>query len=316
VESTSIAVVIVYYSGLEDLMRCLECLASQTLPPQEVIVVDNSEAGDCAGLRLPAALPFRVRRSEANTGFAAGNNVGMSLAKTELVALLNPDAFADRRWLERLAVAAGIHQDCASFGSLQLKDEKPELIDGLGDLYQPSGIFRREGHGRHLAGLQPLRPREIFSPCAAAALYRRDAVLAVGGFDEDFFCYGEDIDLGFRLRLAGWKSMLVPDAVVRHLGSSSSGGQRSDFATYHGHRNMVWVYVKNMPGFLFWLFLPLHVLANFASVLVLALRGQDKVAWRAKCDAIKGLLAVWKKRQAIQFMRVASFKEIWHAFSW
>jgi GT2 family glycosyltransferase len=103
--------------------------------------------------------------------------------------------------------------------------------------------------------------------------------------------------LGFRLRLAGWKSMLVPDAVVRHVGSASSGGGRSKFATYHGHRNMVWVYLKNMPGILFWLFLPLHILANMTSVILLTLRGQGKVVWQAKRDAIKGLPKMWKKRK-------------------
>ncbi len=129
-------------------------------------------------------------------------------------------------------------------------------------------------------------------------------------------CYGEDVDLGFRLRLAGWKAMLVPDAVVRHVGSASSGGQRSEFASYHGHRNMVWVYVKNMPGFLFWLFLPLHILANLASMIVLTLRGQGKVAWRAKRDAIKGLPKIWKKRKAIQSKRVASIWDILRVLSW
>ncbi len=110
--------------------------------------------------------------------------------------------------------------------------------------------------------------------------------------------------------------MMVPNAGVRHVVSASSGGQRGEFASYHGHRNMVWVYVKNMPGFLFWLFLPLHILANLASVLVLTLRGQAKVAWPAKRDAIQDLPAMRKKRQAIQAKRVASIWDIWRALSW
>ncbi len=87
---------------------------------------------------------------------------------------------------------------------------------------------------------------------------------------------------------------------MQHVGSASSGGQRSEFASYHGHRSLVWVYVKNMPGILSWLFLPLHILANIASVIVLTLRAQGKVAWRAKRDAIKGFPKMWKKRKAIQ----------------
>lgn len=307
------AIIIVYRSDPAVLIRCIKGLEQQSVPAESILIVDNSEKADLKRTDLGNA---RVLHPSENIGFAAGNNLGVEAVDTEFIALLNPDAFPEGNWLEQLLKAADANPQCAAFGSVQLLEEKPEILDGIGDAYHPSGIFRREGHGRRRDEYGDLQPRDIFSPCAAAALYRRDALEAVGGFDEDFFCYGEDVDLGFRLRLAGWKSMLVPDAVIRHVGSASSGGQRSDFASYHGHRNMVWVYVKNMPGFLFWLFLPLHLLANLASMLVLTLRGQGKVAWRAKRDAIKGLPAMWKKRQAIQSKRIALIKDIWRALSW
>ena len=306
-------VVIVYRSNPAALLRCIKCLERQSVPLQRVIIVDNSEE---AGLKTTDLGNAGVLDPSGNIGFAAGNNLGITNANSEFVALLNPDAFPEPDWLDSLLRAADANPQCAAFGSVQLLDENQEILDGIGDSYHPSGVFRREGHGRRRAEYSELHPCEIFSPCAAAALYRRDALEAVGGFDEDFFCYGEDVDLGFRLRLAGWKSMLVPDAIVRHVGSASSGGQRSEFASYHGHRNMVWVYVKNMPGILFWLCLPLHILVNLASMFVLTLRGQGKVAWRAKRDAIKGLPVMWKKRQAIQSKRIASIKDIWRALSW
>jgi len=306
-------IVIVYRADPAALVRCIECLRQQSVPTQRVLIVDNSEGADLKAADLVKA---EVMYPSENIGFAGGNNLGIADTDSEFIALLNPDAFPEPDWLENLLNAAKENPQCAAFGSVQLFDENPEILDGIGDNYHPSGIFRREGHGQQRAEHGSLQPRKIFSPCAAAALYRRDALLAAGGFDEEFFCYGEDVDLGFRLRLAGWKSMLVPDAVVRHVGSASSGGQRSEFASYHGHRNMVWVYVKNMPGFLFWLFLPLHLLANIASVLVLTLRGQGKVAWRAKRDAIKGLPKMWKKRKAIQAKRVASIWDILRALSW
>ena len=306
-------VVIVYRSDPAALSRCIQSLRQQSVPAELVLIVDNSEKADLKTTDLGDA---RVLHPSENIGFAAGNNLGITNAGSEFVALLNPDAFPEPDWLQKLVSTADDNPQCAAFGSVQLLDENPEILDGIGDSYHPSGVFRREGHGRRREEYGDLQPREIFSPCAAAALYRRDALVAVGGLDEDFFCYGEDVDLGFRLRLAGWKSMLVPDAVVRHVGSASSGGQRSESASYHGHRNMVWVYVKNMPGILFWLFLPLHILASIASVIVLTLRGQGKVAWRAKRDAIKGLPAMWKKRQAIQSKRIASIKDIWRALSW
>jgi GT2 family glycosyltransferase len=136
-------------------------------------------------------------------------------------------------------------------------------------------------------------------------------LLEVGGFDEDYFCYVEDVDLGFRLRLTGHKAMYVPDAVVYHVGSGTTGGQHSDFAVYHGHRNVVWTFVKNMPGVLFWLMLPLHVLMNLVSILWFALQGRGGVILRAKRDALLGLPTMWRKRQCIQKTRVASIGEIW-----
>jgi len=311
VKRSKVSAVIVYRTDLSSLNRCIQSLGPVAI--DSVVVVDNSEEGQLQGVGMGAA---KVLRPNGNIGFAAGNNFGIATGETDFVALINPDAFPEPEWLGKLLGAAQTNLDYAAFGSMQLLDENPEILDGLGDTYHPSGIFRREGHGERRSQYGEFQSREIFSPCAAAALYRRDALAAVGGFDEDFFCYGEDVDLGFRLRLAGWKSMLVPDAVVRHVGSASSGGQRSDFASYHGHRNMVWVYVKNMPGLLFWLFLPLHLLANIASVIVLTLRGQGKVAWRAKRDAIKGLPKMWKKRKAIQSKRVASIWDILRALSW
>lgn len=307
------AIVIVYRSNPTALLRCIRGLEQQSVPPQRVIIVDNSEEADLKTMDLGNA---EVLRCSGNIGFAAGNNLAIANSDHEFIALLNPDAFPESSWLEDLLKAAKETPQCAAFGSVQLLDETPEILDGIGDSYHLSGVFRREGHSRRRDEYGGLQPREIFSPCAAAALYRRDALEAVGGFDEDFFCYGEDVDLGFRLRLAGWKSMLAPDAVVRHVGSASSGGQRSEFASYHGHRNMVWVYVKNMPGFLFWLFLPLHIFANLASVIVLTFRGQGRVAWRAKHDAIKGLPKMWKKRKAIHSKRVASIWDIFRVLSW
>ena len=134
--------------------------------------------------------------------------------------------------------------------------------------------------------------------------------MSVGGFDEDFFCYVEDIDLGFRLRLMGHRCLLVPGAVVHHIGSTTSGGRHSDFALYHGHRNLVWTFVKDMPGILFWLLLPLHVSLNLISIIWFALQGRGGVLWRAKRDALLGLPKMWRKRQHIQKTRVASICEV------
>jgi len=291
-----VTILIVYWNNLSALRDCLRALRRQTFSDHHILLVDNSLAGEADSLsaEFPEA---EICSPGRNTGFAGGNNYGLARTATELVATLNPDAVPEPAWLEALVRAARENPGVVAFGSLQLMRGNRAVIDGAGDCYHISGLFWRAAHGCSLAATK-LAAREIFSPCAAAALYRKGAVDDIGGFDEDFFCYGEDVDLGFRLRLAGGRCQLVPGAVVLHEGGASSGGRRSDFAAYHGHRNMVWVYVKNMPGFLLWLLLPLHVLANLASVLVLALRGQGGVAWKAKRDAIQRLPAIWKKRSA------------------
>ncbi len=219
-----------------------------------------------------------------------------------------------RQWLENLLQAAQAHSTAAAFGSRQLCHENPNRLDGIGDCYHASGMAWRQGHGqpqqtRHLVA------QEIFAPCAAAALYRRAAIMALDGFDESYFCYMEDVDLGFRLRLAGHSARYVPTAVVRHVGSATSGGQHSDFAVFHGHRNMVWTFVKNMPSPLLWLLLPWHLAANLAALVIFTARGQGKTILRAKWQALQGLKHAWRQRQTIQRQRSASTRSIWAALN-
>jgi GT2 family glycosyltransferase len=273
------------------------------------VVVDNASS-DGSAAHAETFPRVVVQRMKDNLGFAGGNNAAFAHIDTEFVALLNPDAFPAPDWLERLLAAAKAHPNASAFGSRQLCACDPEVLDGIGDSYHMSGLVWRERYG-HRQRERDLASGEIFSPCAAAALYRRQALADAGGFDEDYFCYVEDVDLGFRLRLAGHKAMYVPDAVVHHVGSTSTGGQRSDFSVYHGHRNLVWTFVKNMPAGLFWLLLPIHVLLNLATIGIFMCRGQAGVILRAKRDAIKGLPKAWRKRKQIQYGRVASVREIW-----
>ena len=305
----SVTVVIVNWCSGELLERCLGHLSCQVLLPTRILVIDNgSEDGsEVCGEQFAGV---EVCRLGANLGFAAANNRALAmLGDSEWVALLNPDAFPEPDWLQRLIEAAKKHPGYAMFASRQLMAADLNRLDGEGDAYHVSGLVWRQGYGRSLA--QSINvPQEVFSPCAGAALYRKDALMAVGGFDEDFFCYVEDVDLGFRLRLAGHKTMYVPDAVVHHVGSATTGGQHSNFAVYHGHRNLVWTYVKNMPGWLFWAFLPGHLVMNLLTVCLFACRGQGRVLLKAKRDALLGLPKMWRKRQVIQRRRVASVGDI------
>lgn len=304
----STAVIIVNYNAGQMLARCLEALDRQTFRDFHTIVVDNgSSDGSVEGIesRHPGVT---LVKAGANLGFAAGNNLGLRHAgAVRWIALLNPDAYAAPDWLERF-VAATTATEFDFFGCRMRLADVPEFLDGTGDVYHASGVAWRRDHGVRV-GQGAQVAGEIFAPCAAAALYRRDDLLAVGGFDESYFCYFEDVDLAFRLRLQGKRCAYVPEAVVDHV-SSGITGKRSDFATYHGHRNMIWTYVKDMPAFLFWLYLPLHLCANLLGVATCAARGQLAVVLRAKRDALRGLPRILRERVRVQAAARADWRSL------
>ena len=315
--SAPVTVIIVNFNGGEHLRRCLSCLAEQDTPPERVVLIDNcSTDGSAVAAREWVARDGRLAArfeqidSATNAGFAAANNRAVEGCATEFVALLNPDAFPDRGWLTALVAAARKHPEAASFGSWQRLDGQPGLLDGVGDVYHISGVAWRDGHAKtHGDCYEP--DGEIFSACAAAALYRRQAFLKVGGFDEDFFCYFEDVDLGFRLRLAGHAARSVAAAGVSHVSAASTGGSRSTFAVYHGHRNLVWCFVKNMPFPLVLVLLPGHIALLFCDLVLFTRRGFGTAVVAAKWDAIVGLSKFLGKRRAVQATRRATCREIW-----
>jgi GT2 family glycosyltransferase len=306
-QTNLVSVVIINWNGEQFLERCLAALMVQTVKPREIILVDNASSD--GSLEIVRRFPsVRLIALDRNAGFAEGNNLAVKAATVEAdwIALLNPDAFAEPHWLEALLEAVESNPEFDVFGSKLLNAADPTLLDGAGDVYHVSGLVWRRRRG--LPGLNPV---EVFSPCAAAALYRRSAWHELEGFDEDYFCYVEDVDLGFRFRLAGYRCLYVPQSVAHHVGSGITGGQHSDFSIYHGHRNLVWTFVKDMPGILFWLLLPLHVSLNLMSIIWFVLRGQGRTILRAKLDAIKGIPRMWRKRRIVQASRIISVGGIW-----
>jgi GT2 family glycosyltransferase len=280
-----VTVIIVAYNSGDYLQPCLEALAGQTFADFEVVIADNASCdGAVAAARLPDER-FRVRDMGSNLGFAAANNRVAAQSAAEFLVLLNADTLPEPGWLDALVAAARAHPEAASFGSIQIRLDDPDIFDGVGDVWHVAGIAWRalEGQPR-----RPISDAEIMGPCAAGALYRRDDFLAIGGFDERFFCYCEDIDLALRLQLAGRTSRRVAGAVLRHAGSGTTG-RISEFTLYHGHRNRVWTFLKNTPGLWLWLFLPYHVAANLWLIWSYRTeKGVTGVLERAFVDAWRG----------------------------
>jgi N-acetylglucosaminyl-diphospho-decaprenol L-rhamnosyltransferase len=308
-----VSVLIVAYRSRETIRRCLDALEQQSLAPREVFLVENGSPDDerLTQSDLPDWVTF-IENKE-NIGFAAANNQLAKLATTPWLALLNPDAFARPDWLEQLVGATRRHPDIAFFGSTQFAADHAGVLDGLGDVYHATGLAYRAGYGRVIATLPD--EGEVFAPCAAAALYRRDVFERLGGFDERFFCYNEDVDLAYRARLIGHRVVQVRDAAVEHLGYASSG-RRSEFATYYGVRNRLWVFLRNTPGWLLWLLAPVHALVTVLLWLSAARFGQFKVYGRALRDAFGGWSQIMKSRRDVQAARSVAPSRIAAAMSW
>ncbi|HEX8205693.1 MAG TPA: glycosyltransferase family 2 protein [Solirubrobacteraceae bacterium] len=211
------AVVVPNWNGRRWLPGLLDSLEAQTLSPDEVVVVDNGSGDDSvAYLRSRGVEVVELGR---NTGFAFAANRGIEAVSAEAVALVNTDVVLAPDWLERAVGALG--DGVGSVATKMVLLDDPGVIDDAGDELRRDGVAHQRAHGRRDDGRFDAAG-EVFSACAGAGLYRRSAVVGVGLFDERLFSYLEDVDLGLRLRLAGWRCAYEP-AVARHARHGSSG---------------------------------------------------------------------------------------------
>lgn len=304
------SLIIVVWNSKSHIPKIFSALECQTIQDFEIILVDNGST-DSSLDRIEASWTnyyLSIKHLSSNLGFAIANNIGAQLARGEWIVLLNADAYPEPDWLENLLKAAEQNPQYNFFSSRQIQYNDPHLLDGAGDEYHVSGLAWRRFYN-HVETKYGLEQDEVFSACAAAAMYRREDFLRVGGFDEDYFSYFEDVDLSFRLRLAGGRCLYVPSAVVHHVGSASTG-KLSDFVIYHGHRNLVWTYFKNMPGVLFWLYLPLHLFMNLFFLVSFIFKGKGPAILKAKWDAFRRLPLILKKRRQIQASRKIPYQAI------
>jgi GT2 family glycosyltransferase len=303
-----VSIVIVNWNGAQYLPRCLEAVHAQTFQDYEVIVVDNA-SHDASADGLEERWPgLQVVRLEENIGFAPANNLGARLARGEWLALLNNDAFPAPGWLEKIIQAARTSPQYSFFSSCIVQAGDKDRIDGTGDVYHVSGLAWHRDYNQPVSQAHK-QPGEVFSPCAAAAVYNRQQFLQLAGFNEQFVSHHEDVDLGFRLRLQGFRCLFVPEAVVEHVGSASYGLE-SNRTIYSVHRNLVWSYFSNMPGLLVWWYLPSHLAATLIFLIYYSLRGQARPIWKAKIDALRGLPSALRRRKIVQKGRKISPDEI------
>lgn len=308
-----ISIIIVNYNSGDRLQKCLAALSAQTYRNFEIIVVDNNSTDDSLNVEAPEGVDFKILPMAENLGFAAANNRAAKQASGDWLAFLNPDAYATPDWLEAFVAGRERHPGVDAFGSLQLNANDPSRIDGAGDAYFAAGISYR-GHFNRRAETAPPEG-ECFAPCAAAAFYRKETFEELSGFEESFFCYSEDVDLAFRMRLRGGRVIQLRDAVVHHEGSGISG-QLSGFAIYHGHRNRLWTYFRNMPLPLLVLTAPAQVAVTLILTLIFAFRGYGGTYLRAVRDALSAMPGMASDRARLQLSRRASIAAVAKPMTW
>ncbi len=318
-----ISVVVLNWNGRKCIGRCLESLERQSFGDFEILAVDNgSTDGSREYLEERFGGSVRLFFLEKNLGFCEGNNVGIRAARGRLVALLNNDTETDPGWLKTLAGAAGRSGPrIGMWASRVMIDSRRTHFDSTGLLVYPDGICRSRGWLEKDVG-QYDREEEVLAPNGCAALYRREMLEETGLFDERYFAYMEDLDLGVRGQLAGWRCLYVPDAVVYHEKSSTSG-KHSSFKAFYVERNRIWNLVKLMPPRAVSLSalytIERYLLQGYAAIAQRGISGNFArdyskrellfILARAYVSAAGGMPGALEKRRAVQSSRRVSPSE-------
>jgi len=258
----------------EVLEACLRALESQTVDEFEVVVIDNSGTG-----RVKVSHPrVRVIANQRNVGFGAAVNQAFRASTAPYLATLNDDAVADPRWLETLLADAEAHprtgQSRIGMFASEVRLAGTGQLDSAGMLIAADGSSKQRGHGALPSFLADAK--EALLPSGSAALYRRAMLDEIGLFDENFFLYCEDTDLGLRAQWAGWDCGYVPGAIVEHR-YSHSAGRASSLKAYYVERNRLYTIVKNFPARMLWA-APFVSLARYAWHLAALTAGRGKTA--------------------------------------
>jgi GT2 family glycosyltransferase len=299
----SVSVVIPNWNGRRFLAGCLDSLALQTYKNVEVIVVDNGSTDGSAQFLKDNYSWVRLIHFERNTGFSVAVNEGIHEARGSYITLLNNDTVAENTWIEELVRALNEHPDAGSVACKMLAYDDKTILDGAGDGYRRGGLPGRIGHREKDLG-QFDTGRYVLGACGGAAMYRRELFDKIGLFDEDYFAYLEDVDLGLRAQSAGYKCFYTPSAVVYHLGCGTTGSGYNPLVVRLSAQNNINTLVKNIPGRLLIKFLPQIVYWQAFYLAVVLLRGGQFFCWlQGISNAILLLPKMVAKRQAIAKQR-------------
>nr|WP_304975070.1 glycosyltransferase family 2 protein [uncultured Acetatifactor sp.] len=281
-----ITIIIPNYNGANFLKECLEALYTQeNAPGYTVLVVDNGSKDGSLELlkeRFPQASVIALPE---NTGFCHAVNLGIEASDTPYVILLNNDTKAYPGFARALYDAVEADPSLFSVSARMLMWDKPELLDGAGDRYCVLGWAYSRGKGKPAVAYS--QAVEIFSACGGAAIYRKSVFEKIGLFDEAHFAYLEDLDIGYRARIHGYRNYYEPSANVIHYGSASTGSRYNEWKTVRAAANSVYVIAKNMPLLQIIWNLPFLFAGFFIKFLFFCKKGMGKLYLKGLAEGIK-----------------------------
>ena len=265
------SIIILNWNGLNHLQECLESLAKQSFKDFECILVDNGSTDGSLDFLASNHKWVKLVKLPNNLGFAKGNNIGLKHSNGRYIVTLNNDTVSDKHWLAELVKIAKQHPEAGMVASRICSYFNQDVIDSLGLKICLDGMSRGAFRGQKYSTLRSI-PQNVLLPSACAALYKKEMLDQTGFFDESFFAYCEDTDLGLRGRRLGWKAILARNAVVYHK-YSMTGGSFSPFKIYLVERNHFWCTIKNFPTLLL-LILPITTFIRYLFQCLIAISGQ------------------------------------------
>jgi GT2 family glycosyltransferase len=275
-----VTVIIPNYNGRQLLINCIRTLECQTFKTFKVLVIDNGSTDGSTGV-TSSELDYRLVSLGENTGFCHAVNEGVRLADTPYVILLNNDTEVYPDFVGALLKSIKKSKRIFSCNSMMIDYRKRGIIDNAGDYYTALGWAVSRGKGGEVTSYDA--PADVFSCCGGASIYRRDAIIELGGFDEHHFAYLEDVDMGYRARIRGYRNCYEPAAKVLHIGSATTGSRYNEKKVFLAARNSMYLIHKNMPALQIIFNFPLIALGVVIKSIFFAAKGMTH-------DYLKGIV--------------------------
>lgn len=292
-------VIIPNYNGIAFLEKCLLSLEKQSQRDFITIVVDNGSLDGSSELVKEKFPQVKVIQLKENTGFCGAVNEGIRQAKTPYVILLNNDTEADSEYVNKMTIAIEEDEKLFSVSAKVLSMAEPEKIDDAGDFYSALGWARGRGCGKSADEFQ--KTTEVFASCGAGAIYRKKIMDEIGMFDSNHFAYLEDIDIGYRAKIYGYRNSFTPFGIVYHVGSGFSGSKHNSFKIKLSSKNSIYLIYKNMPVFQIVLNLPFLILGFSIKYLYFLKKGFGGIYLKGILKGIKLCTTPQGKANKVKF---------------